>query len=173
MPSRLSAASRNAALAHSSCDSWTFSSCARRSLDVEADVGGVDAGARDLELVHDLHRLQLHHPAARQVGERQVLRQLGVRACRGTDRGSRRARRGTSAQIRRASPATSCSAADRRPPGAGPAPAPRGGGGSRAAGDELHPGVLVRGLGRQSGAAPVRRAARATLGLPDGRAIYG
>ncbi len=57
-----------------------------RPLDVVADGLHVDAGTRDLELVEDLHRLQLEHPAAAEPGQHQVLRHLRVRAGGGAER---------------------------------------------------------------------------------------
>ena len=58
-----------------------------RPFDVEADGRHVDAGTRHLDGVVHLNRLQFDHPAAREPGERDVLRHLGVRAGGGSERG--------------------------------------------------------------------------------------
>ena len=58
-----------------------------RPLDVEAHVLHVDAGARDLELIEDLHRLELDDAGSPEPGEQDVLRELGVGAGRGADAG--------------------------------------------------------------------------------------
>ncbi len=59
-------------------------------LDVVADRLHVDAGSTDLEIVEDLHRLQLEEAAAAQPGEHDVLRHLTVWSGRRTDRRRRR-----------------------------------------------------------------------------------
>jgi len=60
-----------------------------RPLDVEADVGGVDAGAGDDQAVVDLHRLQLADAGAGEERERDVLRQLSMGTRGGADDGGR------------------------------------------------------------------------------------
>ena len=52
-----------------------------RPLHVVADVGDVDARPGNLQVIVDLHRLELNDAAARQPGERDVLGHLRVRTC--------------------------------------------------------------------------------------------
>ena len=61
-----------------------------RPFDVVAHVGGVDARARNLQLVENLYRLQLDDARAAQPGEGDILRQLTVRT-RGRTKRRRRA----------------------------------------------------------------------------------
>ena len=65
-----------------------------RPLDVVADVGGVDARPRDLQLVENLDGLQLDDARAAQPGEHDVLRQLTVRS------GGRPERRGGAVAVK-------------------------------------------------------------------------
>ncbi len=60
-----------------------------RPLDVVADVGRVDARPRDLQLVVDLDRLELHDPPAGEPGEHEVLSHLRLRPGRRARRDSR------------------------------------------------------------------------------------
>ena len=55
-------------------------------LDVVAHVGYVDARAGDLQLVENLHRLELDDARAAQPGKRDILRQLSVRSGGGAER---------------------------------------------------------------------------------------
>ena len=60
-----------------------------RPLHVVAHGLHVDAGARDLQLVEDLHRLELEDPAAGQPREHDVLRHLALRPRGGPERAAR------------------------------------------------------------------------------------
>ena len=59
-----------------------------RPLDVVPLVLHVDAWSRDLQLVHDLHGLELDKAPARQPGAEDILRKLGVWPCGRAERGS-------------------------------------------------------------------------------------